>query len=197
MIDIGFANPILIIANNASGSRELGNLYPSAPGTPGSPRSLTPIVFDSSCFSGSFNLSDSIADFLTNVLVNPFCYFSVYAFSNFAVDLTLSSAILLHSNLSALGQFLQDNFPALTADVFSALSLNVLPNYSSSTGCLLHPRLILLGDSRNPCCLLFPLLLLLNGFTTLFALGQDDFLDYPSSLGPFLPLPPLGNFTYD
>ncbi len=44
MIDISFVNLILIIADNASGSREPGNLYLSISSTPGSSRPSAPVV---------------------------------------------------------------------------------------------------------------------------------------------------------
>lgn len=124
MIDIGFLNLILIIADNNSGSRKLDIPCLSAPVTPnssrsfalvrsGSPRFYAPVEFS--------NPSNFIPDFLTDVLTNPFGDFNVNASSDLAVASVPSFTISFISHLPALGRFSQDDFLALAADAFSAL----------------------------------------------------------------------------
>lgn len=70
MIDIGFVNLILIIADNVSGFGKPGNPCSFAFIMPGSFRSSTLLVSGSCCSSTSvefFNPSNSMADFLVYV----------------------------------------------------------------------------------------------------------------------------------
>ncbi len=186
-MNISFINRISIITDNAFGSRELGNPYlstliapgsphPSIPGIPSSFCSYVSIMSGSLCPSApieSSNPSNSMADFLIDVLANPFSNFGVDAFSDLTVDSMPSLAVASFSNLPTLDWFLRKDFFALAADTLSTFGRNVLSNYSSSTG---HP---------------LPLFLLLVNFKT------SEYPDYSPSAGclfpPFL-LPP-SDFT--
>lgn len=188
MIDISFINRILIITDNAFGSRELGNPYPSALVTPGSPhpsvpiipgsfRSCVPVMSDSLCPSApieSSNPSNSMADFLIDILANPMSDFGVDAFSDLILDSLPSPAVASLSDLPTLDWFLRDDFFALVTDTLSTFGQNVLSNHSSITGHPL-PLFLLLCNFTTPeypdhppsaGCLLLPLLLSPSDFTT-------------------------------
>lgn len=120
MIDLGFLNLILIIANNAFGFREPDNLDLSALIATGIHRCSTLVVL-SSFHSFALVISGSpppfvpvkssdpnnfMADFLVNIFVNPFGNLDVDASSNHFVDLVFSLAILFFSNFPALSQCL-------------------------------------------------------------------------------------------
>lgn len=226
MIDVGFVNLIMIIADNTFSSRELYSCCLSISVVPGifrsfatigfgSPRSFFPVAPGNFHYSASVrfgsphpfvpvessDLSNFIPDFLPNVLANPLRYFSVDVFSDFAIALASSSALLFLFDFPALSQFLQDNFPALVVDVLSVFGRDVPPNHFSSAD---HPLLPPLPPSGNSTtsdhlfslgCLLLSPILPLGDSTTLFALGRDVLLDYPPDLGPLPSFPPLSNFT--
>lgn len=111
--DISFINIILIIVDNASDSRKSDNSYFSALDAPSSPHpfthivpgnsySFTPIIFNNphlSTLVESFNHSNSMADFLINILTNLFSNFDMDASSNLVVDPMPSPAIPFFSNL--------------------------------------------------------------------------------------------------
>ena len=167
MINIGFVNLILIIANNASGFKEPGNPYFFTLNTLSSLRSYTFIVSSSPRFSAFVKSSKSsifMADFSTNVFANSFRDFDVDIFSNFIVDPMFSLI---------LSQFLQDDFFVLATNAFFILNWNVVLNHPFSTGCLL----------------LF--LLLPSNFTTF------EHPDHSPSLSLFSLLPSSSNSTYD
>ncbi len=208
MIDIDFVNLIFIIADNVSGSGELGNPYSSASGALGSPRPSASVVSNSPHSSAPIESSkpnNSMADFLANVLANPFGDFGIDTSFDLVVDPVLSPTVPSISDLPALGRFLQDDISALAADALSALSWNVPLDHYSSAGCPFLP-LLLTGDFTTSQYhehissagrLLLPPLPPLGNSTTLSALGRDLLFDYPLSPGPFPPLSSLGNSTYN
>ncbi len=70
MINIGFVNLIMIIADNASGSGELSNPYPFTSGVLGSPRLFGFVISGSphpSLPVKSSDLSNCMPDFLADV----------------------------------------------------------------------------------------------------------------------------------
>lgn len=100
MIDIGFVNLILIIADNASGSKKPSNPYLSTLGAPGSLRLSALIVSGSPHSSAPIQSSEpnnSIANFLADILENLFGDFIVHASPDLAVDLETFSTLDLFS----------------------------------------------------------------------------------------------------
>lgn len=96
MIDIGFVNLILIIADNVSSSEEPGNPYLFAIGALHSPCISALVVSGSPCspaFVEFTNFCNSIPNFFAYILANLFSNFSINAFSNLAVDLVPSSIV--------------------------------------------------------------------------------------------------------
>ena len=81
-----------------------------------------------------FESSNSIVDFLVDVLVNPFGDFGIDVFLNLVINPV---------SFPILGWFLWDNFFALAVDAFSALRWDVPPNHPSSADCLLFSLLSL------------------------------------------------------
>lgn len=191
MIYISFINLILLITNNVFNSRESDNLYLSTFDTLRSFRSSALITLSSSYFStsimfGNFcpvifiessNLNNFIPDFLANIRANLLGDFRVDTYFNLVIALAFSLVVPFISNSSTLRQFLRDNFLTLAVDVFSTLSQNVGPNYFLSLYCLFSSFFPLIINSTTfdhlstPSCLLFPLLPLLDNFTTLFVLS--------------------------
>lgn len=74
-MNIGFINLILIIADNAPGSREPGNPYFSTPSKPASLCSSSPIMSGTSCSFAlvkSSQFSNCMTDFFANIPANLF-----------------------------------------------------------------------------------------------------------------------------
>ena len=208
MIDIGFVNLILIRLDNTSGFRKSGNPYSSLLGMLSSLRHFAPIMSDSprfSSFTKFFDPSNFMADFFTNVFIKLFSNFGVNVFSNLAINFMPSLTILFFFNLFALSWFLQDDFPSLATDVFSAFGWDVTSNHFSNAGSLLPS----LSPSNNSIIFkylkylssaghsLSPLFPPLGDSTILFVLGWDVPLNHHLSLGLFPFFPSLSNSTYN
>lgn len=144
MIDIGFANLILIITDNVSDFGEYGNLCLSVFVTPNSPRPSISIVSGCPRHSAFVKFSDHsnfMLDFFANILANPFGNFGVDTFSNLAVDPVSLFIVPSLSDFPILGRFSQDNFPTLAVNTFFILGWDIPPDYLLSTGCLFPPSL--------------------------------------------------------
>lgn len=178
MIDIGFINLILIIANNVSDSKEPDSSHSSISVAPGSSHSFALIGSGSPHSSTSvkyFDASNSIPDFLADILANSFSNFIVYASFNLAVAPASSSAMTFLSVFPTSSRFSRDNFPALAADAFSALGQDISPDHCPSASCPLTLSLpppgnfITLDIFLSLGCPLLLLLPSLDNFTALSA----------------------------
>lgn len=223
----------MIIADNASSTEEPSNPCFSVFVTSGSPcsstsvmpgsfRSSTLVIFGSFCFSTPVKFSDysnSMTNFLIDILANLFGDFGVDASSNLIQDLMPFPAIFSLFDLPILGWLLWDDFSTLATDAFFALSWDVFPNYSPSAGYSLPPPFLSPGNSTtseyfnylfNASHPLSPPLLPSGNFTTsshpssssyslllFFPPFGNSTLDHLPSLDLFPPLPSFANSIYD
>ena len=175
MININFVNLILIIVDHTSTSKKPGNPYLFAFDTSSSFRLSVLIIFDSTHLFASVkssNPSNSMANFLANVLLNLFCKFGTDVFFNFAINPIPFLTLFSLSDIFALSLSLQDDFFILVAVVLFTLGRDIPLNYSFSASCPLF-LLSSLGNSTtfkhlfSTECLFFLLLLPFGNFITL------------------------------
>ena len=174
------------------------------------------LIMSDNLYSSTFvkfsDPSNLIAGFFANVFAKFFGNFSVDTSSDFIINLAFSLTMLFFFDLFICGQFLQDNFPILTVDIFSAFEQNVFSNHLFNPGYLLPFSLlpidnftvffvfgwnIFLDHLFSLSCLLFLLLLLFSNLISLFILGQDVFFNHFLTLGPFSSHILFDNSIYD